>query len=138
MNHAVYDDVRTYFVQDSDWVTFMFRIVFFACVVKPLSVLYFEGPSLNGYLGFWAGMPPTEICARVTHTPASMWVAPNTWDECTLMLLRMFYSFYVSVMGMVYVTALYRLVQYFLLVRPIQHEIRLLQKVLTARKALPP
>lgn len=70
--------------------------IFELLIVTPLSAFYFET-----ILG---GLPPHEMCARITaHTEASFWEKNNeTILECRGILDRKFRSFEVSVLMSIY------------------------------------
>lgn len=59
-------------------------------VVRPLAQLYLDGPTA---LGFWGGRPMQDICAHLTHTDASFWLASDrNVQECQAHVERHFNS----------------------------------------------
>lgn len=59
-------------------------------IVRPLAWLYLEGPIA---LGFWGGLSPQDICAKLTSTNAQFWnQSPETQLECTHTIERHFWS----------------------------------------------
>lgn len=62
-------------------------------VQRPLAHLYLHGPSV---LGFWGGVEPETVCARLTGTNPSHWVStPDNLHECYDIIDRNFRSWMV-------------------------------------------
>ena len=69
--------------------------IFMILFVKPLKLLYFEGPKM---LGGFAGLPPHDICAILTGSDSNNWIGIDSHSPaCQTILDRNFRSFYIGI-----------------------------------------
>jgi hypothetical protein len=93
--------------------------------VKPLQILYFQGPNIRGY-GFWGGISEVDACAQLTGVSALVWSVQT--KACAELLERNFVSFSTAVFIGAYVCALYSLARtalfHYFYVRPLMQELK--------------
>lgn len=74
------------------------KIISFIChsiVTRPIAWLYLNGPQK---LGFWEGLHPSQICARLTNTDSAFWqLTLENENECHNVIQRHFTSWMVLV-----------------------------------------
>lgn len=93
--------------------------------VRPLRTLYLNGPQVFGY-GGWEGIVFEDICAQLTHVPASVW--RQEFYNCEQLVERKFQTLLVTVSLLSYCLLLYKILSYlwfrFFIVGPILYEIQ--------------
>ena len=69
-------------------------------VTRPAADLYLNGPTA---LGFWGGMDPEDICARLTGTNSNMWLDENgPTRACTDVISTRFTSWMIFIRSVTY------------------------------------
>lgn len=108
------------------WVWSALEAAWTTAVHAPLAHLYLHGPQLHGY-GFWEGLPPEDICARLTGTGTGIWLKNS--DECEVVLRRHTHGFVLGVTWMIGAVLLLRfldaLLMRYMVVQPLLQRMHL-------------
>lgn len=93
----------TFISQLSEWA----RSTILLFVEVPARTLFFYGPSLSGW-GFWEGLTPAEICARMSNTRPDVWKGDQV-SECRDMIQRKYNAFVLIIYLGIYIALMWRL-----------------------------
>jgi hypothetical protein len=76
-------------------------------VVQPFTQLYLRGPTA---LGFWGGLPLSNVCARLTQTDTNFWArSDDAALECQLTIDREIDAWLMVLAALLYCMATYSL-----------------------------